>query len=198
MNYSFFRLLSLIFCLMTLSLFAEDPATTDSSQSTISIEQGGKTYKLQATGEATRKKFFIPVYVVTSYLQEGTTPKVGDKFEPFLTDGSAKQLTQKWVHAADTDQVKNGFLESFKNTLSPDEYIKLQTQISDFVQLFNQNVSKGDVYEYRWLPGGNVEVIANGKKLGSVANADFAKALWGIWFGSNSVVDRNQLVSQLK
>ena len=74
----------------------------------------------------------------------------------------------------------------------------MQNQIETFVHFFNQPVQKGDEHILRWLPGGYVEVIINGNQVGSVTGQDFAKALWSIWFGSRSVVDRNALVSLMK
>ena len=68
-------------------------------------------------------------------------------------------------------------------------------KLTHFIGFFNQDVQKGDEQILRWIPGGYVEVLINGKAAGNITNHDFAKALWSIWFGQNSVVDRNSLVS---
>lgn len=134
----------------------------------------------------------MKVYSVASYLQEGAT-KGEDKFQPFTSDEFAKQLTLKWVHEASVDKVQEGYQESFRNSLSQSDYSKLQNEITQYIQFFNQPVQKGDEQIIRWFPGGYVEVLINGKSVGSITNKDFAKALWSVWFGNKSVVDRNNL-----
>lgn len=201
MNFSIFKFLTLIFSFLSLYVYAEDirdDSTGVSFPSEVSFEKDGKQYQLKATGVATRKKFFVKVYSVASYLQAGVENASGDKFQQIMQDDKAKQLTLKWVHEASADKVQEGYRDSFKNTLSESQYSQLQNEINAFTHFFNQNVQKGDEHILRWIPGGYVEVIINGNKAGSLTNQEFAKGLWSIWFGSKSVVDRNNLVSLMK
>ena len=59
-------------------------------------------------------------------------------------------------------------------------------------------VKNGDSYVYRWLPDGTVVTLLNGQENGSIKSEKFAKALWSVWFGKPSAVDRNQLVANIK
>lgn len=189
------RILSFILCCFaTLGLYADvtDSSTGVTFPSQVTISHNGEQYKLDATGVSTRKKFFVKVYSVASYLQEGA-PKDGDKFQVFSNDQFAKQLTLKWVHEASPEKVQEGYQESFKNALSQADYSKLQNEINQYIQFFNQPVQKGEEQIIRWFPGGYVEVLINGKTVGSITNKEFAKALWSIWFGNKSVVDRSNL-----
>ena len=61
-----------------------------------------------------------------------------------------------------------------------------------------QKLTKGDETVLRWIPGGVVEVWQNGTQKGMVKNSELAKGLWSIWFGENSIVNRNNLVSLIK
>lgn len=194
------RILGVFLCFVTFNLYADvaDSSTGVTFPSQVTVEHDGKQYKLQATGTATRKKFFVKVYSVASYIQEGALTGSGDKFQPFMSDEFAKQLTLKWVHEASPEKVQEGYQESFKNALSSAEYSNMQNAIDQYIHLFNQPVQKGDEQIIRWFPGGYVEVVFNGKTIGSITNPDFARVLWSIWFGNKSVVDRNQLVSGLK
>lgn len=197
MNLSIFKIFTLFFCFLPLSMYAEevrDNSTGVTFPSKVSFESNGKQFQLQATGVATRKKFFVKVYSVASYLQEGTS-RNADKFQTIMQDDLAKQLTLKWVHEANANKVKNGYLDSFKKTLTDNQFLQLQNEIVTFTHFFNLNAQKGHEHILRWLPGGYVEVIINGNKTGDITNQEFARALWNIWFGPQSVVNRDQLVS---
>lgn len=202
MIYSNTRIFTLLFSFVSFCLFAQgeirDNGTGEAFPLEVSIEHGGRTFPLQATGVATRKKFFFKIYSVASYLQKGAYNGQSDKFQPIMQDENAKQLTLKFVRGLDAAKVKDAYEESFKNTLSESQYNQLKGEINKFLQFIDHDVNKGDVYILRWLPGGYVEVLFNGKSSGSITNKDFAKGLWNIYFGPNSVVDRNSLVSRLQ
>lgn len=191
---------TLFLSLASVALFAQTEEIRDSSTGSffpreVTVTYEGKSYTLQATGVATRKKFFVKVYSVAHYLQKDAFPVNGDKFAEILTDGKAKQLTIKWVHKADAKKVQEGYLESFKNSLTAEEFTGLKSKIEQYAHFFAADVQKGDEHILRWFPGGTIEVVINGEKAGSITDPAFAKGLWSLWFGDKSVVDRNQLIS---
>lgn len=193
---------SVFFCLSSLCLFA-DANITDSNTgitfpSEVSFKSNGKDYKLQATGVSTRRKFFVKVYSVASYLQDAAQAKGGDKFEQIMQPDKAKQLTLKWVHEASVGKIQEGYHESFRSALPEDQYAQQKNDIEKYISFFNVDVKVGDEQVIRWLPGGVVEVLFNGKSAGTLTNPEFAKTLWSIWFGPNSVVKRDELVSLMK
>lgn len=171
-----------------------DKLTGQSFPSSISIENNGKTYELEATGVATRKKLIIKVYSIASYLQKNAAggATVLDKI---LSDENAKQLTMRYVFNANVNQVQEAFESSFHRVFSDQEYAKQQATITKFLSFFNQPLNKGDECILRWFPGGVVEVLINGKKTGEITDAAFAKGLWQVWLGANSIVNRDDLVS---
>ena len=175
-----------------------DPATKTTFPKNVTITHDSKTYNLSATGIAVRSKFFVHVYSIAHYIE--TPPPTGDKekiFEEILEDGKAKELIMKWVHNADISQVQDGYNESFSRILTQDQSSSIQSEINKFISFNDQNVKVGDEHILRWLPGGYVEVIINGTSKGNITNVDFAKALWSIWLGPKSVVNRNKLISFL-
>lgn len=201
MQFIALSLLLLVSCFSQKIFSAEeivDKATGVTFPSTIAFDYEGKQYTLNATGVATRKKFFVKVYSVASYLQQPLANPSSDLFQAILQSENAKQLTIKWIHEASVEKIQDGYRESFKNVLSDAQNAQFQNDLNTFVKFFNQDAQKGDEHILRWLPGGYVEVVINGKKIGSLNSVEFAKALWGLWFGDKSVVDRNQLVSFLK
>ncbi|MCE5316169.1 MAG: chalcone isomerase family protein [Parachlamydia sp.] len=192
--------IALIFsCCGLLSLQAEDVrdnATGETFPKQVSFSHDGKDYQLECTGVATRRKLIIKVYSVASYLQTGASG--ADKFQLFTQDDLAKQLTLKYVHDVPAAKVTDAYQESFKNAFAGSDYAQQKNDIDKYIQLFNRDVKKGDQQIIRWLPGGYIEVIINGQNAGNLTNKALAKALWSIWFGDHSVVDRNKLVSLMQ
>jgi hypothetical protein len=199
MKFTALTWIALCACLCSLNLFAQDNvtdrATGISFPREVSFESKGKNYQLQATGVATRKKLIIKVYSIASYLQKDAQggPSVLDQI---LSDENAKQLSMKYVRNVNVNQIQDAFRDSFKKVFQGQEgNPQLQGTIETFLRLFNQGVSSGDEYVFRWLPGGVVDVLINGNRVGGVTNAAFAKGLWEIWLGSNSIVRRDDLLS---
>lgn len=202
MKERFFNLMS---CCLTAfvvsSAFAEDltdKATGATFPTTVTFDESGKNYKLQATGVATRKKLIISVYSIASYLEEGVTLNAADKFQGILEPKGAKQLTMKWARNVPSDKIRDAYQDSFKTVLSEQDATALKDQVSKFVALFSADAQKGDEYILRWVPPAQVDVLINGKQAASFTNEGFARGLWSIWFGSKSVVNRDQLVSLIK
>lgn len=194
---------SALFCLSSICLFAEgniaDSSTGTTFPSEITIQSNGKDYKLQATGVSTRRKFFVKVYSVASYLQDANQLSGGgDKFQQILQSDKAKQLTLKWVHEGPVSKIQDGYRESFHSVLPEAQYNQMKNDIEKYISFFNTDTKPGDEQVIRWLPGGTIEVLFNGKSAGTITNKEFATALWTIWFGPNSVVKRDDLVSLLK
>lgn len=168
-----------------------DNSTNVNFPKEVTFDANGKQYVLEATGVSTRKKFIVKVYSIASYLQKGAA---GNRIQAILSDDNAKQLTMKWVYDVTPRQIVDAFDESFHKVLGT-QYDLQRKDINTFLQFFTEKADKGDEFVFRWIPGGTVEVMINGKKVGQVVGVPFAKALWEIWFGEKSVVDRNALMN---
>ncbi|HEV8051692.1 MAG TPA: chalcone isomerase family protein [Parachlamydiaceae bacterium] len=193
-----FKLLSslILFCAFNLHADSQitDKETGTSFPTEISFNNQGKDYQLEATGVATRKKLFFKVYSVAHYLQKGVASGA-DKLQAIMSDANAKQLTIKWVRDIEAAKIQEGYVESFKNAVSDQGNSQLQSDIKTYISWYGQDVVKGDEHIIRWIPGGIIEVQMKGKTVGTITNPEFAKGLWSIWFGSKSVVKRDNLIS---
>lgn len=180
-----------LLCAFSLSLWSDivDTNTNVSFPSEVSFTHDGKQYDLQATGVATRKKFLVKVYSVAHYLQNGAST------DAILQDTNAKQLTIKPVYEASVKKVQDGYRESFHKAFSDADYTKNEKDIDKFISFFNTDMKKGDEIVIRWIPGGNVETLINGKNVGTITNKEFAAGLWNIWFGPESIVNRQDLTT---
>jgi len=164
-----------------------DQTTGESFPEEVAFDAEGKNYTLDATGVSTRKKFMFKVYSIASYLEKGGSGN-GDKFERVMNPDLAKQLTMKWVRDVNAARVQDGFKQSLVKSQAPSEETEM------FINFFG-DVKTGDETVIRYIPGGTVEVLMNGTKKGVIQNQEFANALWLVWFGNNSAVKRDQLVS---
>lgn len=202
MKFSLLKLFTLLFCSFSLGLYAQgevkDTSTGVEFPREVKFEHDGKEFQLDITGVATRKKLIIKVYSVAHYLQKGWNASSGDKIKEIMRDDRAKELILKYVHNVSLDKIQNAYHESFQNALSGSNSNQLQDEINKFISFYQQDAQKGDEQILRWLPGGYVEVIINGNKAGSLTNSEFARILWSIWFGPNSVVNKDNLTSLMQ
>lgn len=172
-----------------------DPITKVSFPTEISFARGDQKYRLLITGEATRTAFLLKVYSIAHYMED---PPIGARFElmqDIFSDQKAKQFTLHWVHNSNAEEIQNALTESLYRVLPPREMFPVHNEVSEFISFFTHSTKLDDVYVIRWLPGGVIEVEFNGARQGSITNVDFAKAVWSIWLGTNSDVNRMQLLS---
>lgn len=192
-----------VFCLAALSvmsLFAigelKDAATGEQFPAEITVSHQGKNYDLEATGVATRKKLIVKVYSIASYLQKGA--QGSDPLAKIMSSENAKQLTIKWVRDVPVSKVVETYRESFKTVLEGSQGMDINKDIETYLSFFTQDAAKGGELVLRWFPKGYVEVLIDGKTAGTITSEPFAKALWSIWFGKKSVVNVDQLLSNMK
>jgi hypothetical protein len=170
-----------------------DPNTKVSFPKEITFESQGKTFKLKGTGVSTRKKLFVKVYSVANYIEDPAKLKNGDVFEKILNSKNAKQLSFIYVRDVDKKRVQDAYRQSLEKATGGD----LKAETDKYVNFFGE-VKNKDKHEVRWLPDGTITVTINGQETGSIKSEAFAKALWSVWLGPNSVVKRDQLVSEIK
>lgn len=171
-----------------------DQSTRVSFPEEVSFDYQGKKYQLEATGVATRKKLFIKVYSVASYIEDPSKLKGADLFANIIDSNAAKELLIIWVRSVDQKRVQDGYRESLSKVI-PAGTLKEETE--KYIGFFS-NVNHKDEHVIRWLPDGTVVVLINGQEKGSIKNEAFAKDLLSVWFGPNSVVNKSDLITKIK
>lgn len=174
---------------------AEEMTDSDTGKTfpkTITFQHQGEQFNLSGTGVSTRKKFFVKVYSIASYIEDPSSVKEGDIFNNILNSKQAKQLTSIWLRNVGQNKVQDGYRDSLKKVTSGNS-----SEIDKFISFFG-DVNNGDTHIIRWLPDGTITVTINGEEKGSIKNEQFAKALWSVWFGKDSVVNRNKLISLIQ
>ena len=174
-----------------------EPSTGKMFPATVSFSSGGTEYQLQLTGVTVRKKFVFKVYGMAHYMQNPARMKEDEAIKQVLSEGKAKQITMIFVRDVDAASIQGAYRDGFAENASKEELASLKGTIEKFVAGFSAGVKVDDVYILRWLPGGTVIPIIKGEEKEAITNPLFARVLWTIWFGEDSIVDPEDLVSKI-
>jgi hypothetical protein len=193
-------LAALLAC-FAIPLLAQESVTESSTGKTfpasISISHGGKSYQLQCTGVAVRKKVVFKVYGMAHYMQDPVKAGEKEAITQVLTDGKAKQIHMIFVRDVDAASIQNAYRDGFKENATKEELASLTPTIEKFVGNFSAGVKENDQYILRWFPGGTVVPVIQGVEKEAITNPVFARVLWTIWFGEDSIVDPEDLVARM-
>ncbi len=156
----------------TTNVFAEENKLVI-PESTICADQ-----ELQLNGLGTRKKLFLKLYVASLYVQEKQDDAA--KFLQMsqascmrLNITSSKITAQKMVKA-----VRDGFDNATNGNTAP-----IEAEIGIFLDWLSQPITKGDVFEFAFVPHNTMQVSKNDTALGVIESKAFSSALFAIWLG---------------
>ncbi len=193
--------LSCALALTAMASFGQDMVTEPSTEkkfpAEITVKQGGTDYTLSLTGTAVRKKFMFKVYGMAAYAQQPSKGSRDEAFKAMLTDGKAKQITMIFVRDVDAPKIRETYLESLQNNCSKDDFKKIEGLVNTFVGYFTRDVKEGDAFVLRWFPGGTIVPVIMGEEKPAITSELFARTLWSVWFGEDSIVDRDKLVQRI-
>ena len=172
----------------------QERTTKTEFPTTISFSSKGQAFTLQATGASLRRKWFVDGYTIASYISDPVKGNQDAVLRDIFQGDKAKQLTIHWLHVLPLELVREGYAESLHKVLNDQEYQRLKPDIDKYLSWYTGDAKVGDIFHLRWLPGGYLELDRNDKLAGTMVSPDLAKALWSIWLGPESVVDRKQLI----
>jgi hypothetical protein len=173
----------------------KEPSTGKLFPAEVKVTNNGKEYALKCTGVAVRKKLIFKVYGMAHYMQDpGKTNDFKTAFNGILTNGKAKQIVMEFARDVEIAKIKEAYTDGFKEALSSTEFQQLQPVINQFLGYFSKDVKENERFTLRWLPDGVVTANIQGEEKPAITNGTFARALWTIWFGDDSIVDREKLV----
>jgi hypothetical protein len=175
----------------------KEPSTGKTFPTEVKFSQGGKDYALILTGVAVRKKFVFKVYGIGHYMQEPARAGKEEALKSVLADGKAKQLTMDFARTVSPTQVRDAYRDGFKENATAEELKTIQPMVDRFLAYFTSDVKENDRFTLRWLPGGTIIAIINGDEKPAITNEVFARVLWTIWFGKDSIVDREDLIERI-
>jgi len=174
-----------------------EPSTGKKFPTVQSFSAGGKEYTMQLTGVAVRKKVIFKVYGMAHHMENPAGGTRAGVIKDALTDGKAKQITMVFVRDVDASSIQNAYRNGFKENASKQELPQIQALIERFVGNFTSEVKENDVFILRWLPGGTIIPVIKGEEKEPITSQVFARVLWTIWFGDDSIVDPDDLVDRV-
>jgi hypothetical protein len=192
-------LLAATLCLAPLSQAQEtvkENSTGKSFPVSVTFSHEGKTYNLSLTGTTVRKKIVVKVYAIAHYMQDPPSGKEKDLYAAVLTDGKAKQITMDFSRDVTVNQIRGAYRDGFEENATKEEMKAIAPLVEKFLGYFSSDVKENDRFILRWLPGGTVVAQVQGVDKPAITNPVFARVLWSIWLGEDSLVDREALVGR--
>lgn len=139
---------------------------------------------LTLNGAGVRNKYFMKVYVAGLYVTEPSSDATAimnaDEVQAMRVEITSSMITR----ARFQETVQGGLKQS-----AGDEYPKYEHMLDELWADKNLEVDKGDVFEYRYVPGEGTHFLRNGATLKVVKGLDFKRVLFGIYLGEDPVQD---------
>ncbi len=143
-----------------------------------SFKVGGTNLVLNGAGS--RTKFIITVYNAGLYLQKKSNDanKIIAANEPMAIRMKIKS------GFASAEKIKAALLKGFKNSTGGNT-APIQPQIDQLLTAaFTGKISKGDIFDLVYTPGGGTQVLKNAKSMTVVRGLPIKQALFGIWLSA--------------
>lgn len=135
--------------------------------------------ELVLNGVGIRKKAILSLYVGSLYVEEKTT----DKTSVINGEGEMSIRLDIVSGLISNDAMREAVEEGFEAATTDEELAKLQDRIDGFVEVFSEEITKGDQFAFDYISGQGVVAYKNGELLTTVEGIDFKEALYGIWLG---------------
>lgn len=131
-------------------------------------------------GAGVREKFWMDMYAGGLYLKN----RAVDASE-IINKDEAMAIRLHIVSGMITSKrMVNAVNEGFENATN-DNTKPIASEIKKFKNIFEEEISKGDIFDLVYIPDEGVVVYKNDKKSGSIKGMEFKKALFGIWLSDN-------------
>jgi hypothetical protein len=174
-----------------------EPSTEKSFPARVTVSSGEKEHTLSITGVTVRKKFVFKVYAMAHYMEDPPSGSRSDLMKAMTVDGKVKQITMDFAREVTADQIRGAYGDGFKENAAAAELASLKPSIDTFLGYFDAPVRENDTIILRWFPGGKIVAVISNREKPSIVNQRFAEVLWTIWFGEDSIVDREELVARI-
>lgn len=141
---------------------------------------------LQLNGAGIRTRLFFKIYVGALYL-----PQKQASAAAIIADEHEHRVALHIMHELSSEKLFNAFYDAIKANHSEAELAALGAQIRQMAQIFDavKEVKPGDVITLDYLPTSGTQIAVNGSARGTIAGAEFNRALLKIWLGDEPVQD---------
>jgi hypothetical protein len=97
----------------------------------------------------------------------------------------------------DVEKIQGAYRDGFKENTTEADAKAIAPLVEQFLGYFKKEIKENDRFVLQWLPGGVIIAETQGTVHPPIKNVTFAKALWSIWMGEDSIVDREELVARV-
>jgi hypothetical protein len=135
-----------------------------------------------ATGVGLREKTImkVDVYSIVSYV-EAAADLGSDKGAGLLAFEGVKQIRMDLRRSFSRDKLIKAFREVIDKNY--EDQSAFAADMASFFAYFERDAEDGDVIVFTWVPDAGLRTTLNGEEKGTIANFEFVKALWTVWFG---------------
>jgi hypothetical protein len=175
----------------------QEPSTGKSFPVIVKYTRNGTEYSMSLTGVTVRKKLVFKVYGMAHYAQDPVKAPKEEALGAMLVDGKARQITMDFARDVDAGKIRDAYMDGFRENATADELKSIQPLVDQFVGFFAEEVKENQQFIVRWLPGGIVIATITGEEKPPITSTVFARVLWSIWLGKDSIVDRDDLVARI-
>jgi len=172
----------ILFGLALLSLLAQPVYAVEVAGVNLpdSVEIGGKT--LQLNGYGIRKKYFFKIYVGSLYTVGKATST-----EQVVNALSGKLIRMNFLYSKiDKEKIVGGFAKGIENN-TPE--LRKDPAVEQFLGLFDADFVEGDQVDLAMSDANNLNVIHNGRQLGTIRSPNLVKAVLLIYLGNDPADD---------
>jgi hypothetical protein len=148
----------------------------------VEAQVGGRSVQLALTGAAVRKKVFVTVYAVASYLQDGVVAKTADQLA--AADG-VKVLVLVMERDVAGGDMADAIRAGVRLNHPADAFGPELAQIGQV--LGGMRLEKGDRVTLTAAPGAGLRCQVAGKADVTVGAPAFARAVWDIYLGRQNL-----------
>ncbi len=151
-------------------------------------------YTVALNGAGVRQVMFMKPYVSGLYLRAAETDptKILAADEPMairleLLSGQSRRMFLR--------ALRNGMRAASGSLDIPWESVEGRYEM--FTEILHDDFNKGDVMEFKYLPGEGVQIFKNNDLRGTLEGFDFKMAYFGIWFNEDSPADSDLKAAML-
>src|SRR4051812_48391406 len=159
----------------------------------IEVQAAGQPVRLSLTGAALRKKAFIRLYTIASYLQDGVAAKTADQLA--AADGVKVLVLVMELDVAGED-IADGIRAGVRLNHPADAFAPELARVGQILRAMR--LDKGDRVTLIAAPGAGLRCQVAGKAEAVVGDPASARAVWAIYFARNNLSDaiKSALVSR--
>lgn len=146
-----------------------------------SITVDGKPLVLNGMGIRKATIFKVKVYVAGLYLETRS-----HSADDIVRSEQIKRLDLVLVRDVDRDDIVDVWRKGFKNNGA--DMAKLKARLDQLIGWMS-DLKERDTLTFLYQPGRGTTVVLRGQAKGTIAGADFAAAMFSVWFGRDPADD---------